>query len=307
MGGESFQIDRINEDYQIKVRDKTMMAKKLEVNGSAGLFTDGSARFFGFQSESKASNETNYADNEAGFNVLFGHDIGKQLQLAFGERFRDVSILRGAVRNIPFIGNRFSSEQVPGINGFTAHAQRVALIYNSLDSRLIPTRGFYGRAVLELSSEVLGSTANYRHYELELKAYLPSMAARHITVLRLAYSQTLGSHVPFLERSILGGENTLRGYGRNRFIDNSYILVNLEQRIRLYRLRIFNVDTDFEIAPFLDAGAVMESVAKITSRNFEFNPGIGLRGVVRPNVVGRIDIGVGREGAAVFVGLGYPF
>jgi hypothetical protein len=29
--------------------------------------------------------------------------------------------------------------------------------------------------------------------------------------------------------------------------------------------------------------------------------------VVRPNIVGRIDVGVGREGPAVFVGLGYPF
>jgi hypothetical protein len=29
--------------------------------------------------------------------------------------------------------------------------------------------------------------------------------------------------------------------------------------------------------------------------------------VIRPNIVGRIDVGYGKEGPAVFVGLGYPF
>jgi len=125
------------------------------------------------------------------------------------------------------------------------------------------------------------------------------------------YNQTLGdtdnSKVPFLEQSILGGENTLRGYGKNRFIDNSFLLLNLEERIRLFRWEIFNVTADWEVAPFIDLGAVMESFDKASSRNFEFNPGVGFRATVRPNIVGRVDIGVGKDGPAVYVGLGYPF
>jgi hypothetical protein len=35
--------------------------------------------------------------------------------------------------------------------------------------------------------------------------------------------------------------------------------------------------------------------------------GIGFRGVTRPSVVGRVDIGYGSEGLAVFTGLNYPF
>ncbi len=128
-----------------------------------------------------------------------------------------------------------------------------------------------------------------------------------MSVIRLAYSQTLGNDVPFLEQSILGGENTLRGYGRNRFVDNSYALINLEQRIRIVHLRMFGVDTDIEAAPFLDAGTVMRDIAHIRSKNFKYNPGIGFRGLVRPNIVGRVDMGIGSEGIAVFAGLGYPF
>ncbi len=298
---------RVNENFEIKGRDKTFKDKKVELNGFATVFTDGSARFFGFQSESSQSNETNYADSERALNLSIGYDLTRHLQLAFGERFRDVSIERGAVKALPFIGSRFSTEEVPGIDGFTAHAQRLALIWDSTDSRNMPSSGLYGRLVFEVSSGLLGSSADYRHYEVELKGYFPFRDNKYITVVRLGYNQTLGNDVPFLERSILGGENTLRGYGRNRFIDNSYLLVNLEERIRVFRWRIFDVNTDFEIAPFLDVGAVAEDLTKLRRKNLEFNPGIGFRGVVRPNVVGRIDVGVGREGAAIFVGLSYPF
>jgi hemolysin activation/secretion protein len=121
------------------------------------------------------------------------------------------------------------------------------------------------------------------------------------------YNQTKGDNVPFLEQSILGGDTTLRGYGRNRFIDNSFLLCNLEERIRLFRWEVFGVTADWEAAPFIDLGAVMESLNKVDSSNFEFNPGIGFRAIVRPNIIGRVDLGIGKEGASVFVGLGYPF
>jgi len=236
-----------------------------------------------------------------------GYDITEHLQIQFGERIRKVSIGRGAITSLPFIRDRYTELQVPGINGFTAHAQKLAIIYNTLDSRDMPTTGIYLKASIENSSKALGSSADYRHYEAEAKGYLPLADAKYITVGRLVYNQTLGNRVPFLERSILGGESTLRGYGRNRFIDSSYLLLNLEERIRLFRWRLFNVNTDWELAPFIDLGAVMESLDKAETRNFEFNPGIGFRAVVRPNIVGRVDIGFGNEGPAVFVGLGYPF
>jgi outer membrane protein assembly factor BamA len=297
----------INQDYEFKFRDKTLMDGKLELFAFPYVFTDGSARFYGFQSNSSKDNETNYDDEEYGITTTVGYDITEHLQIQFGERIRKVNIGPGAVTSVPFIRDRYNQYEVPGINGFTAHAQKLALIYNTLDSRDMPTRGIYAKAAIENSMQALGSSCDYRHYEAEVKGYLPLDDARYITVGRLAYNQTLGDNVPFLERSILGGETTLRGYGRNRFIDSSYFLLNLEERIRLFRWRLFNVNTDWELAPFIDLGAVMESIDHLSTKNFEFNPGIGFRAVVRPNIVGRVDIGFGNEGPAVFVGLGYPF
>jgi outer membrane protein assembly factor BamA len=298
---------RVNEDYEIKLRDQTLLDQKLEINAFLYGFRDGSARFFGFQSKSAASNETNYADEEIGFTLSAGYPVLPNTQLVLGERFREVGIGRGAVKKVPFLRDVARFDDVPGRNGFTAHAQMLSLVYSSLDSLIIPTSGVRAKASVEASLSGLGSSADYRHYEVEAKGFYPLMDARFISVGRVSYNQTLGGDVPFLERSILGGETTLRGYGRNRFIDNSYLLCNLEERIRLFRWEVFGVRADWELAPFVDLGSVMESLFKARSRSFEFNPGIGFRAVVSPNIIGRIDVGFGHDGPAVFVGLGYPF
>jgi len=301
------QSTKVNFDYEIKGRDKTFMNEKLEMNAFFFAFADGSARFFGFQARTPQQQETDYNDQEIGANISAGYEIFKHLQVVIGERFRNVDIHRGAVKAVPFIRDRFSEAQAPGINGFIAHAQRLSLVYSNLDSRDMPTNGVYAKTTAEVSAKLFGSSADYRHYDAEIKGYFPLDNARYVSVARIAYSQTIGGSVPFLEQSILGGETTLRGYGRNRFIDNSYFLLNLEERIRLFRWEIFHVKADWELAPFIDFGSVMKSLPDAQTRDFEFNPGLGLRAVVRPNIVGRIDVGIGKDGPAVFVGLGYPF
>ncbi len=301
------QSTKVNNDYEVRITDKTFVEGKLELNAFAFHFTDGSSRFFGFQSDSQKGDETNYADQETGFTFSMAYNFWRHISLLVGERFKKVTIDKGAVSGVPYIRNVFTPAEVPGMDGFSAHAQKIGLVYSTLDTLIAPTFGGYARVAVEFSSENLGSSANYQHYEAEAKGFIPLDNARYVSVFRLAYNQTLGNGVPFLERSILGGESTLRGYGRNRFIDSSYFLCNLEERIRLFRWRVFGVTADWEAAPFIDLGAVVESLDKAGSRNFEFNPGIGFRAVVRPNIVGRVDLGFGREGPAVFVGLGHPF
>jgi hypothetical protein len=298
---------KVNHDIEFRIRDTTLLDKKLELNGFFFKFADGSSRFFGFNAKSPQQMETNYANDETGYNISAGYQIGRHFQATLGDRFRDVKIRRGAFDRLPDIRDKFSQTTVPGIDGFTTHAPRLSLSYSTLDNRDTPTYGGYTRISFEPTMKVLGGAADYRHYEVEAKGFIPVSNNRFISVFRVMYNQTIGDDVPFLEQSILGGENTLRGYGRNRFIDHSFLLVNLEERIRLFRWEVFGVTADWEVAPFIDLGGVMEALDKLNCNNIEFNPGVGFRAIVRPNIVGRVDVGVGKDGPAVFVGLGYPF
>ncbi len=298
---------RINHDYELRVRDSYQLVNKLELNGFVFKLADGSSRFFGFNAKSPQQMETNYANDEYGYNISAGYKLGRHYQVTLGDRLRDVKIRPGAFGGLPDIKDKFSSATVPGIEGFTTHAMRISLSYSTLDNRDTPTSGGYTRISIEPTLKALGGAGDYRHYEVETKGFIPLSDGRYISVFRFMYNQTLGDTVPFLEQSIIGGETTLRGYGRNRFIDNSFLLCNLEERIRLFRWEVFSVTADWEVAPFIDLGAVMESLDMARKSDFEFNPGIGFRAIVRPNIVGRVDVGFGKDGPAVFVGLGYPF
>lgn len=297
----------INDEYRVRYVDQKFYSDLWELNFTAFDYADGSARFFGFQSNSSTQNETNYTDQEVGLGCSLGYRVAEHFQLVLGDRYKSVDIRRGAVPAVPFITEVFPAAQIPGVEGYHVHAQKVSLVYSTLDSTGIPTAGTYLRFSIENNTKILGSGAEFQGYEAEAKLFYPRHDYRCISVLRFAANQTVGSQIPFLEQSILGGETTLRGYGENRFIDKSFFLLNLEERIRLFRWEIFNVKADWELAPFIDLGSVMKSLVQAKSTSFEFNPGIGIRAVVRPNIVGRIDIGLGNEGPAVFVGLGYPF
>ncbi len=71
--------------------------------------------------------------------------------------------------------------------------------------------------------------------------------------------------------------------------------------------RIFDYAIDIEAAPFLDMGRVMSKFSTHNFGNLQYNPGLGLRMIAKPHVVGRLDVAHGKDGPNVFVGLDYPF
>jgi hypothetical protein len=75
-----------------------------------------------------------------GFVLSAAYSLVPGIHLVVGDRFRDVEIGRGAVISLPSIGQRFTAAEVPGIEGFTTHAQQVGLKYSSLDDADMPTQ-----------------------------------------------------------------------------------------------------------------------------------------------------------------------
>jgi hemolysin activation/secretion protein len=118
---------------------------------------------------------------------------------------------------------------------------------------------------------------------------------------------SFGDGIPFYEQSSLGGEENLRGYGKDRFIDKHMVAFNAEERIHLFGIKIFNVNIECEMAPFVDMGRTYQDFKYRQFNNWEITPGVGFRGIVRPNVIARVDWGYSKEGGAVYAGLNYPF
>ena len=109
------------------------------------------------------------------------------------------------------------------------------------------------------------------------------------------------------EQSALGGNDTLRGFGDDRFRDTGRILLNIEERIRLFALTYRGIRTAFELALFAEAGQVFHTFSTLSTRHIQTVIGTGIRLVVTSQIVAKIDVGLGSEGRAIFAGLHYPF
>jgi len=271
----------------------------------ASFFKNATRRFFGISQQTPESKETNYTARETRAHWKFGVHLNEVTQIAVGERFREVRVQRGAT-DLPFTAEVFPT--VDGIQGATILGHRATFHYDTRDSLVAPTDGTQVSAYAELNQNLRnGDNPVFYRYALEMKKLFPSESKRLILVVRGDLQTTFGRQVPFYERSSLGGENNLRGYGVDRFIDDHLVALNIEQRIHVLRTRLFNVAAEFEIAPFVDIGKVFNTFKKRQLQDYEVTPGIGFRGMVRPSVVGRVDYGYSREGGAVFAGLDFPF
>ncbi|HSC55905.1 MAG TPA: BamA/TamA family outer membrane protein [Nitrospira sp.] len=310
-GGRQMQFigsftERIERKLVFNYVDPAFSEGRYFLNFGGSFFKNATSRFFGLGQRTIESDQTNYTAREARVNWRFGVYANEVTQIAVGQRVRQVSLQRGAT-DLPFTGDRFAT--VDGVQGETIIVgHRATFYYDTRNNLFSPTDGMAVTAYAELNQNVRNSTNPlYSHYELEVKKLFPSESKRAILVIRADLQATLGREVPFFEQSSLGGQNNLRGYGVDRFIDKNLIAASIEERIHVARAKVAGVAADFEVAPFLDTGQVFNSFKDVSFKDYRMTPGIGFRGIVRPNVVGRIDYGWSKEGGAIFAGLDFPY
>ena len=132
-----------------------------------------------------------------------------------------------------------------GVSGETIIVgHRATFYYDTRNNLSSPTDGMAVTAYAEVNQNVRnGDHPVYSRYELEVKKLFPSESKRAILVLRADLQATLGDQVPFFEQSSLGGQNNLRGYGVDRYIDKNLIAASIEERIHLARAKVATYST----------------------------------------------------------------
>lgn len=310
-GGRQLQFigsysEKIERKLLFNYTDPAFSNGRFFLNVGGAFFKNATVRFFGLGQSTTEADETNYTAREARANWRFGIYVNEVTQVSISQRFRQMSLERGAT-DLPFTGDVFPT--VDGVQGETIiMGHRASFHYDTRDNLTTPTDGTAITAYAELNQNVRnGDHPVYSRYEVEVKKLFPSESKRAILVVRLDLQATIGDQVPFFEQSSLGGQNNLRGYGVDRYIDKNLLAASVEERIHITRTKIAGVAADFEVAPFLDTGQVFNSYQDLSFKDYRMTPGIGFRGIVRPNVVGRIDYGFSKEGGAIFAGLDFPY
>jgi len=272
----------------------------------------GTPRFFGLGNQSLRADETSYVDNQALVAASIGRNFTPALQLAYRVRPRYVEVLPEELRGLPSIGTLF-----PGLKGIGSEHElqhTAMLIYDTRDSLIIPHSGARYIIYDGFVSRAAGSSVSYSFFGAEARYYRafgPDVTLAWHAAVR--YMPSAGN-APFWALSSLGGDRSvtaerepLRGYGSDRYIDRNMFASGAELRTRVASFDAFGTRVSLEVAPFVDAGKVFAGLGASPFSKLHATPGLGVRGVASPFVVGYVDIGFGHGKAAVFSGIDYPF
>jgi outer membrane protein assembly factor BamA len=308
-----------DEDYELEFSDRGLWDGRAFVFASAVYERDSTDRFFGFGNDSREEpllgphgpiigGESNYTENNTIAQVTPGVWVLPAVNLSYRMRIRRFEVEEGQVNSLPFIGTEHPETRGRGLEGGVFWAHQVALTYDTRDSSDIPTRGALALAYTEFADRRLGSSSSFVKFGLNWRDFIPLRKGNPILALRALADYVSGAaDTPFFEMSSLGGRRTLRGFGSDRFIDFNRFLATAELRTRVWQRRLFGVIAELELAPFLEAGEVFPDITQSPVSDLHWVYGIGFRGVVRPQIVGFVDVGRGSEGTAVFTGIDYPF
>lgn len=259
-------------------------------------------RFFGFGPDTTAGMESSHTQLREDFRYRRGWNLEPHLNLGGTfEYFRNLIEPIG----VPCIS--LSTEafpDAPGIHGATVSSEAIDLRYDTRDQGDYSTDGIYvdwsiGR------SQGISQSPSFWSTRFEFKSLIDE-AQNLQGGLRFFSSYVTRSDVPFYQQSSLGGSVLMRGFTQDRFIAQGAWVLELEQRIRVLQRHIYGVTSDWRIDPFFSIGQVYGQDRGPLSHLRE-SGGLGFRAWVRPNVLGRVDIGITNEGVSTYVELGYPF
>jgi hypothetical protein len=269
-------------------------------------------RFFGIGDGNSKNLESVRTSDEYRTEARFGPRLDDYWDVEGTVRWRHFRVGDSLITDHPQMKTLYPNE--PGIEGGELVAGGVRIVGESRDSVTTPTSGTNITLYFESAQDYApGRSHPYWTCGASQTSLWPLDKERQfVTVLNTASQFAIGHYIPFWELPALGGATTLRSFNGGRFTNKDMILINVEERIRVYETSLWGVSGAVQVAPFFDLGKVFDSSADLVGRGslqyFHYSYGFGLRGVVTPSFVGRLDIGFGgREGVGVTIGLDYPF
>lgn len=285
------------------LRDGDVMAGlKLQYN------VDGSNRFFGIGPDTSKKAEANYTYDVLQYtgSVGFTPDPEDDWHLIVAHHMAGERILNGPVSALPAIKTTF-----PGAAPEHRHqtsALRATVNYDSRDNVVTTREGLFTEFFVESAERAIASEYAFQRYGTDLRYFFhPSENGRWATAARVKFEQVLGDDSHFWLLPQLGGKTSLRGFGDGRYTEQGLITASIEERCTLGRVKAGGVMTEFEVSPFAEVGTVFSQPGRMASRYYRPVAGVAFRAVARPQVVGSIDFGVGREGLATFMDINYSF
>ena len=303
----------IERQAEVKYQTGRLRLHPWSFNGWLMYERIGTPRFFGIGNDTSLRDETNYTSETELLQAQPGWNFNPFLQLSYLLQVENVTVSPGALRGVPSIERRYGRSAGLGTNAMVLN--RALLTYDTRDDLTMPTRGMALTAYAGLASRhgILNASL-YSEAGADARFFVP-LDRRTVLALHTALRYLLEAHhLPFWalstiggDRSVVGAQQPLRGFGAGRFSDRDSFSFTAELRRTVASINAVSTHIDLQLAPFVDVGRVFHRLGTDPIDHLHSIAGLGFRGLASPFVVGYVDVGYGSEGAAVFTGINYPF
>ncbi|WP_394151555.1 BamA/TamA family outer membrane protein [Vibrio maritimus] len=167
--------------------------------------------------------------------------------------------------------------------------------YDSRDVAVNAWSGSLFRTEVLAFSEALGSQAEYQKLDVEYRKFHSFVEGRVLAVLA-HYQQAFGD-IPYYDMPEIGGANSMRGYYQGQYRDKVAAEVTAEYR-HTFR-RDSGVLSNHGMTAWAGVGSIGDSVEDLSGHAI-LSYGVGYRYELQPRMNIRLDLGMGRHGAAFY-------
>ncbi len=188
----------------------------------------------------------------------------------------------------------------PGLNAGTVRylSAGLSVRYDTRNSFVNPSNG----SVLQFETEYApgGTMGNVSFVRAAgwLQYYRRLFYPTTVLAVRLGVQEVEGDDLPVQLLSSIGGNNTLRGFTQDRFLDKVASVLNTELR--------FPIFWRLGAVVGIDAGKVWRVLSDFDVSRWRVNRVVGLR-LYMDNFVVRADLGIGTEGTGFYFNFGQLF
>lgn len=211
-----------------------------------------------------------------------------------------------------------AANRIVGCEGGWNNFLRLGLSFDTRDYEPDPNRGVFIDVALDVGTRLLGSQYSWVRGMLTPRVYLDLLPG--LTDLVLATRATFvvsSSDTPFFNMGLipytdeprpgLGGLRTLRGYKQDRFVGPVMTLLNTELRWTFAHSRPFGQHFAWMAVPFLDIGAVYDSVSDVTLSGWKRDQGLALRAAWNLATVITAEYAFSDEDSGIYVNFNHMF
>lgn len=177
---------------------------------------------------------------------------------------------------------------VEGENGGFYWGAGPSLIYDSRNNTIFPTKGAWVKSEATYYPDGVGNAYQTNRYTLDARKYLPvGKKKRNVIALRAFFAHNSGNDIPFTKLEELGGDDKIRGFHSQRYMDKAVIHAQAEYRFTIWRF--------IGMATFAGVGDVYNDNWDFS--NPKYGGGVGLRIQVLPTqrLNLRIDYAIGTD------------